>query len=196
MLKVGLTGNIGSGKTTISKVFKMLDVAVYHADDEAKKFIDENSTRKRLLATFGKSILGADGKIDRKLLSDIVFSDNKALNRINAIIHPKVADHFKDWTSKHQNDPYILQEAAIIFESGFDQLFDYVILITAPLELRIKRVSKRDAVTRNDIILRDQKQWNDDRKSKLADYIIYNDEMQLVIPQVISIHEELIKKAK
>ncbi|MFC2100433.1 dephospho-CoA kinase [Bacteroidota bacterium] len=189
MLKIGLTGSIGSGKTIVSVIFKSLGVKVYHADEVARNLLNESHIKDKIQEIFGNGIVGDRGYIDRKALAGIVFNNRNELEKLNSIIHPVVHEHFNNWLSDYQNEPYILHEAAILFESGFNKLFDKVIMVMAPLELRINRIMERDGINRDEILQRVRNQWDDQKKKKLSDWIINNDEKQLVIPQVISIHK-------
>lgn len=191
MIKVGLTGNIGAGKSTVAKVFETLGVPVYHADVEAKKFLNYPDVIKELIVQFGSELF-TKGEVDRKKLSSLVFSDSVLLGKLNAIIHPLVKSDLEDWIIRNEMHLYIIQEAAILFESGFYKKFDKVILVHSPLELAAQRVMKRDNVSFEEIERRRDNQWSQERKSKLSDYIIYNDEKQLIIPQVLRIHSRFM----
>jgi len=173
-----------------------LGISVYHADDEARNQLHRTIISKKIQNIFGVEILGENEEIDRKALSRIVFNDRNALEKLNAIIHPEVHAHFIQWLKGHQNEKYILHEAAILFESGFYKMFDKVILVVAPFELRIRRVMKRDKVSKEEVMKRIRNQWEDQKKIELADLLIHNNEDQLVIPQVISTHEKLIRIAQ
>ncbi|MFH1121489.1 MAG: dephospho-CoA kinase [Bacteroidota bacterium] len=192
MLKVGLTGSIGSGKSTIAGVFQVLGIPVYVADDEAKKILDQPEIIRLIVDEFGTGLTNAGGLIDRKALAAEVFSDSEKLSRLNAIIHPRVRSHFSDWICRTVNVPYILQEAAIMYESGFANFFDKIIVVAAPVEERIARVIKRDAMTRQQVLDRMDKQWTEEKKLEHADYVIFNSEHSQAIPQVLEIHEHLI----
>ncbi len=193
MLKIGLTGNIGSGKSICSRIFSLLGVPVYNADVEAKKLYFNSKIKDKVIQIFGKEILTAN-EIDKIKLSKIVFNDSAALEALNSIIHPEVKNDFDNWINKQNADiPYIIQEAAIIYESGFDKYFDKIIVVTAPLDIRIARITKRDQLNEIDIINRINKQMPDDIKSKKADYLINNSGVELVIPQIINIHISILQ---
>jgi dephospho-CoA kinase len=192
MIKVGLTGNIGSGKSIISQIFTALGVPVYHADEAAKKFLDDPEVISETVSNFGSQIL-TEGKIDRKKLAGVVFSDEAQLKILNQIIHPRVRADLKKWISKHSGHAYVVQEAAILFESGFNEEFDKTILVVAPVDLAIKRVMERDGVSKEEVVKRMQNQWPQEKKIPLADFIIYNDGNRLVVPQVLEINESLIR---
>ncbi len=193
-LKVCITGGIGSGKTVVCEFFKTLGIKVYNADEEAKKFLYDNIVKTKIRQYFGKEVFDKNDKIKTKVLADIVFNDNAGLEKLNSIIHPLVKQDFSIWSDKYCNEPYILLEAAILFEIGFHKDFYNVITVTAPEELRIKRIMKRDKITKEQVIERMQNQWKDNRKIEMADFVIYNDEKHLLIPQVLAIHRILISK--
>ena len=191
MLKIGLTGGIGSGKSTVLLIFKSLGVPIYQADDRAKWLINHNSEIINALSTeFGEEIYSND-KINTSYLSNIVFKDPAKLNRLNSIIHPKVAQDFLLWCSK-QNAKYIVKEAAILIESGAYQQLDKVILVTADLDDRIKRIMIRDQVTEQEVMQRVRNQMSDEEKIPYADYVINNNEEASLINQVKKIHSELL----
>lgn len=192
MIKVGITGGIGSGKTTVAKVFKQLGVPVYHADFWAKEIMNtEPIVKQRLKEIFGENIYDSDGNADRKKISEIVFSNKKKLEELNSVIHPAVWLHGENWLKQHTQKPYILKEAAILFESGGSKNIDKIIMVYAPKEIRIERVMKRDHVSREEVEARMKNQWDDERKIVLSDFIIVNDGKSLVIPQVLEIHKKL-----
>lgn len=190
MIKVGLTGNIGSGKSTVAKVFETLGVPVYHADDEAKKILDTSDVQIILVAKFGKKIID-QSTINRKELGRIVFNDPEALIFLNSLIHPLVKENLNTWMNSNRNSQYIIQEAAILFESGFYKEFDKTIIITAPVDLAINRVMVRDNVSKEEVLVRMKNQWPQEKKEALSDFVISNDESSLILPKVLDIHEIL-----
>jgi dephospho-CoA kinase len=196
MLKIGITGNIGSGKTTISKLFEVLGIPVFYADAAAKTMMTHD---RQLVAdirnTFGDAAYFADGSLDRKYLADIVFNDDAQLAKLNALTHPAVFRAFDNWVAGIKNVPYVIKEAALLFESTSYKLCDYSLLVTAPLELRIARVTQRDNITAAEVRGREAKQFTQEKKRELADYIIENDETQLLIPQVLKLHETFLQLA-
>jgi len=193
MLKIGLTGGIGSGKTIISNIFKTLAIPVYNADDRAKILMISNELLlNKLKIEFGENII-VNGELDRKKLASIVFTSKDKIKRINAIVHPFVKDDFEIWANLHLSYKYIIQEAAILIESGHYKNIDKIICVYAPEELRINRIINRDKITREEIIFRIKNQMDDEEKKKMADFVIYNDDKQLVLPQILSIHNQLIK---
>ncbi len=193
MLKIGITGGIGSGKTTVCKVFELFGVPVYYADDEAKKILDANTEVKEQIAQlFGVEIFDNTQLVDRKKLAALVFNDKKKLEQLNSIVHPAVGRHFENWLQEYASSKYILKEAAILFESDAYRAVDKVIAVVAPVELKIMRVMKRDKSTRQQIEQRMNNQLSDDEIIKRSQYLIHNDEQQLTIPQIINIHKQLI----
>lgn len=193
MLKVGLTGNIGSGKSLVSEMFLIYGVPVYKADLESKKFLGEPFVKEQILRLFGEEVLSASGDIDREVLARRVFSDGEALAALNGILHPLVLDDFTSWCEAYAEKPYIIQEAAIIFESGIADLFDKIIHVSCPKEIAIERVMQRDGMNRDHVLQRMSFQMEDEQKAAQADFVIQNDGNKMIIPQVISIHEKLLE---
>jgi len=191
MRKIGLTGSIGSGKSTVSRIFSSIGVKIYYADNEAKKFLAYKEIKDQLIDTFGKDILGANHEIDRKKLGKRVFSNQQELLFLNSLIHPLVRSDFESWLRQFMDEEYIIHEAAIIYETGFNENFDAIISVSAPEDMRITRVMERDTVNREDVIRRMENQWSDEHKVGMADYVIVNDEQNLLIPQVLHIHSQL-----
>lgn len=194
MLKVGLTGNIGSGKTTVSKVFEVLGVPVFYADDAAKSaMVTDPALMAGIKSTFGNLSYFDDGTLNRKHIAGIVFNDSEQLARLNALVHPATFRAFDEWIKSIDADvPYVLKEAALLFESDSYKMCDYSIAIQAPFETRVKRVMQRDGLSRQEIESRESKQFSEEKKSALADYIIVNDDVQLVIPQVLELHHKFL----
>jgi dephospho-CoA kinase len=193
MKKIGITGGIGSGKTTVARVFEQLGIPVYHADYWAKEIMNTDPlVKERLKELFGKDIYDSAGNADRKRISELVFADKNKLNELNSVIHPAVWLHGENWLKQHEDKPYILKEAAILFESGGNKGVDKVIMVSAPSETRIERVMKRDNVTRAEVEARMANQWPDEKKIALSDFVIVNDGNQLVIPQVLNVHNQIL----
>ena len=189
---VGLTGGIGSGKTTVAKMFNELGIPVYIADDEAKRLTNSSKViRRKLIALLGEEAYTQGGLLNRPYVANLVFNDKVLLEGINQIIHPKVAQHFKRWIKK-QKSPYCIKEAAILFESGSYRTCDLTILVTAPVETRIKRVMDRDASSREAIEARMANQWPDSQKAKMADMVIENLDISSTQKQVHRIHKSLL----
>lgn len=194
MIKVGLTGGLGSGKTTVAKIFEEYGIPVFYADDEAKKITSSSQKVKdQLIKEFGPQLY-SNGKLDRPALAEIIFNDKNAIDIVNDIIHPAVRQAFQEWTLI-QKSPYILEEAAILFETGEYRAFDKTILVTAPEELRIQRVMNRSGWTREEAKIRLQNQWEESHKIPLADFVILNDGTRPLGPQISEIHESLLRFA-
>lgn len=193
MLSIGLTGGIGSGKSTVAQIFKVLGVPVYNADEAAKKLMNENEELKqKLMNEFGKETY-LNGILNRNYLSKIVFNDSYELDKLNAIVHPVVIEDTAQWTMQ-QKAAYIVKEAALMFEAGTTQNLNYVIGVFAPKSLRILRTMKREGITKEQIEARMNHQIDESIKMKLCDFVINNDEAHLLIPQVFKLHEYFISK--
>ncbi len=192
MRRIGLTGNIGTGKSTVARIFEILGIPVYHADKQARLILESDKVKEQISLLFGEQVLTQDRQVDREALAGTVFNDKDKLTVLNNLIHPLVEDDFLKWCKKHEDQKYILHEAAILFESGFDRLFDANILITAPEELCIARVMARDGITKEMVSDRIQNQWSQEKKLEMADYLIINDEKLMVIPQVTDIHQKIL----
>jgi len=192
MIVVGLTGGIGSGKTTIAKEFMKLGVPVYFADKEAKELMQSsNQIKKQLIKEFGPAAY-TNNKLNKELLATIIFNNKSKLQRINTIIHPKVRTHFKEWIVK-QNSTYVIQENAIIFENKKEKEFDKIILVIAPLSVKIERVMKRDLVNENKVIERMKNQLEDTIKLEQSDFVIKNYNKYDIEKQVFKIHQKIKK---
>ncbi|WP_309641692.1 dephospho-CoA kinase [Flavobacterium sp.] len=187
---IGLTGGIGSGKTTIAQYFKSLDIPVYIADEEAKKLLDNPIIQDRIKVVFGETIIEKD-KVSREKLASIVFQNPQKLSALNAIIHPAVKEHFQNWLTQHQNNPIVIKEAAILFESGSYQDCDKIITVVAPLETRIERVIARDKTTKDDVLNRIKNQWADEMRIAKSDFIIDNNDLSSAKLQVDKILKKL-----
>jgi dephospho-CoA kinase len=194
MLKVGLTGGIGSGKTTVAGIFRRLGIPVFHADDESKKIADHHpDVRRGLINLLGKDLY-SEGKLNRTALAAAIFGNAELLEKVNSIIHPAVRQAFAEWVNR-QSAPYVMQEAAILFETkGYLQM-DKNILVYAPQEVRIRRVMNRNQVTREEVLQRMARQANQEELVHLADYVILNDGNTLLLPQVYDVHRQLLKLA-
>ena len=193
MLIVGLTGNLGSGKSLIAKIFSILKVPVYNADDVSKSFLTEKIVQEKIFRAFGQLVFSSTNEIDRRALGKIVFSDSRELMKLNAILHPLVREDFMTWCNSIKDKPYIIQEAAIIFESGLKDEYDKIIDVSCPEEIAIERAMHRDKADREEVLKRMHFQWKDEKKAALSDYVILNDGSELVIPQVLRIHEQLLQ---
>lgn len=197
MLKIGITGNIGSGKTTVCKLFELLNVPVFYADFHAKKVMTEdlvlvNAIRK----DFGNEAYFIDGKLNRKYLANIVFNNDAALKKLNALVHPAVFRAFDEWTKQYQHEKYVLKEAALLFESGSDRQCDQTIVVSASLDVRVKRVMLRDSLSEEEVICREKKQMPQAEKEAKANFVVLNEAQNMVIPQVLEIHKKLLLLAQ
>jgi dephospho-CoA kinase len=193
MLKVGLTGNIGSGKTTVARVFGSLGIPVFHADDEAKAMYAIPEVAEEVRKLFGDGVFHPDGQLDLKELAAIVFSQKTELVKLNRLIHPLVRKHFSEWARQEHHAPYLLYEAAILVETGFHKFTDRMIVVTAPEDVRIRRVMERDGLSREQVMARIRNQMEETMKSEMADYIINNDDESMLMPQILDIHRHLIQ---
>jgi len=192
MFKIGLTGGLGSGKSTVAHIFEVLGIPVYYADAASKRLMNDNEKVKAdVQNAFGKNVY-TDGKLNRKYLSEIVFNDKEKLELLNSIVHPATLHDAEDWLNK-QTTPYAIKEAALIFESGSQQFLDFVIGVKAPLPLRLQRAMKRDNISNEEAMARIEKQINEEKKMSLCDFVIVNDEQQMVIPQVMELHQKFLK---
>ena len=191
---VGLTGGMGSGKTTVAKMFRKLGVPVYNSDKEAKRLMKSSKKIRKAV----KELLGNDAykgtKLNRKYIADKIFQDRSILQKMNAIVHPVVRKDFRNW-SKEQKNAYVVQEAAIIFENGMQEFYDHIILVTAPKEMRIQRILERDGTSKSKILERMNNQWDDHKKIPMADFVIVNEQKEEAQKQVENIHRLLLADA-
>ena len=191
MLKIGITGGIGSGKTTICKLFSILGVPVFQADKEARKIMNiDFNVQKKITRLFGEDVYLQDRSLDRSMLASIVFKSPSLLEKLNEIIHPAVRDAFMRWC-KNQEADYVIHEAAILFESGFHHFMDKNIAVIADEQIRIHRVMKRDRITDIEVKERIKNQWDDGRRIELSDWIITNNDKVLVVPQILQIDKKI-----
>jgi dephospho-CoA kinase len=195
MIKVGLTGNIGAGKSTVARVFVSLGVPVYHADQEAKRFLLDQVIISQLKSWWGDDIL-TNNMVDRQKLASVVFAQPEKLKKLNSLIHPRVKDDLLKWMASQHNHVYVIQEAAILFESGFYKEFDKIITVVCPEELAIKRIMDRDGLEENEIRQRMSNQWSQREKMIRSDYVVTNDGHSFLIPQVLNIHKLLSQTEK
>ena len=187
MVKViGLTGGIGSGKTTIANFFKEKGVPVYIADDEAKKVMQSIEIIDQIKSVFGETLF-ENNILNRAKLAEIVFNNADKLAQLNAIVHPAVKKDFENWLQQHKNDQYVVYEAAILFESGRYKECDYIVTVTAPIEVRIERVMKRDNTTREQVLSRMKMQWNDEKRISLSNFVINNSNLKIANEEVVKI---------
>lgn len=193
MLTVGITGGIGSGKSTVCKVFRVLEIPVFQADNVARKLQDEDiEIKNELMVLFGTDIYFENGLLNRRKLAQIIFSNQKDLNSVNKLIHPAVRQKFENWKEQMSEFPYLLYEAAILFETGNSQNFDYNILVVTDEKERMERVMKRDKLSSEAILQRMHNQMKDSDKMKFADFIIENNDNQLILPEVLKL-DQLLK---
>lgn len=195
MIKVGITGGIGSGKTTVCRIFEILDIPVYYADTRAK-YLMTNSKEviSDIISLLGDAAYTSDGALDRKYIASVVFNDSKKLEQLNAIVHPAVGKDAMDWFEQ-QSSPYALKEAALLVENGSYKTLDHLISVSAPEEIRLQRVIKRDGSNREAVIARMKNQLPQYKKDEVADFIIYNDGEHSLIDQVLDIHTVLLNKS-
>jgi dephospho-CoA kinase len=191
MLKIGLTGGIGSGKSTVAKIFQVLGIPVFDADSVSKKIMETDADLMNAIRTqFGEATY-VDGHLQRKLLADIVFNDAHQLDLLNAIVHPATIKAAEQWFAAQQA-PYVIKEAALLFEAGSTNQLDFIIGVQAPIALRIQRCIQRDGVTREEVQARMSRQIEDRIKMKLCDFVILNDEQQLLTEQVLKLHQHFL----
>ena len=195
MIKIGITGGIGSGKSVVASLFRLLGIPVYIADEESKQLTNQSPViRQQLTAHFGEAIYTAEG-LNRSLLANLIFQDPKQLRIVNGIIHPEVKRRFEAWATR-QTTPLCAIESAILFESGFDQVVGTHLMVYAPKALRIERAIARDSASREAIQRRIENQMADEEKRLLADHVIYNDDQQPLIPQVTKLIDQLLPEGK
>ena len=195
MLKIGLTGGIGSGKSTVAAIFEILGIPVYYADIASKRLMNENENLKSSIIKYFGDDAYSYGILNRKFLADQVFIDNEKIALLNSLVHPVTIRDAADWIEK-QTTSYIIKEAALIFESGSDKYLDYVIGVESPRVLRIQRAMDRDSISQQQVEDRMSKQMDETEKMRLCDFVIMNGEQQMVIPQVLALHEKFLKKVK
>ena len=192
MLRIGLTGGIGSGKTTVAQIFGVLGIPVYSSDDAAKRLMNEDEDlKKKIIESFGKESY-QNGELNRKYVANEAFSDPEKIKLLNSMVHPATIKDASAWMEK-QNAPYVIKEAALIFESGSDEFLDYVIGVKSPLNLRIERTMKRNNVTAEEVASRMKLQMDEVEKMNRCDFIIVNDEKEMLIPQVLSLHQKFLE---
>jgi dephospho-CoA kinase len=195
MLKIGLTGGIGSGKTTVAKVFETLGIPVYYADDAAKRLLNTNQELKeKVIHHFGDGAY-MNGELNRKYLADIVFNNKEKLDLLNSLTHPITIQDAEEWMNL-QTAPYAIKEAALLFESGAAEKLDYIIGVYAPQHIRVKRVMDRDHLSTEEVVKRISRQIDEEMKMKLCNFVITNNGQQLVLPQVMELDKKFRAAAK
>jgi dephospho-CoA kinase len=195
MLKIGVTGGIGSGKSTVCEIFRHLGVPIFSSDHEANKLLDSSEVIEFYKNEFGSAVF-ANGSLDKQKIAAIIFNDSAALQKVNRFIHPIVNSQFAKWVNNQKNCFYIIKESALLLEQNSKGYLDYIILVIAPQELRIKRVMSRDGSEENIVMERIKNQVTDTEKMKHANYIISNDEHSLLLPQVLDLHKMFIAEGQ
>lgn len=195
ILKIGLTGNIGSGKTSVAQVFEVLGIPVFYADDESKKLFLNPDVKKELIQLFGNDIITKSKQVDKQKLASIVFNDKTKLEQLNNLLHPLVYERYLAWINKQQAT-YTILEAAILFESGFNKYVHQSICVYADKKSRIERIVTRDSYKKEQIKARMDNQLDDEQKNKLADFLVNNNDDEMIIPQILKIHNKLKAKKK
>jgi dephospho-CoA kinase len=190
-MKLGITGGIGSGKTSVCRVFNVLGIPVFSADPVARQIMESDKSIIRGINKIAGRDLYKNGTLNRAELSSLIFNNSDLLNKVNALVHPVVFEKFNNWVEK-QNTPYVIMEAAILFESGGSNLVDRVATVVAPVEERIERVTRRNLLSRGQVMERIRNQMDDESRIKMSDYVIYNSENDMIIPAILKIHEDLI----
>ncbi len=194
MIVIGITGGIGTGKSLVCKIFKSLGIPVNDADASAKNIIvNDVEVKKSIINLLGNKSYNDDGTYNRAYVASIVFNDKSKLEQLNAIVHPKVIEYGKTWANNNKQYPYLIREAALMFESGSYRYNDFNILIESPLALRMERICNRDKCSKEDALKRIHAQWSDDERRKFADLIIHNDEEMSLVQQVYQIHLNTLK---
>jgi dephospho-CoA kinase len=191
VFKLGVTGGIGSGKTSVCRVFEVLGIPVFSADKEAREIMENNKGIIRRLNSVAGKDLYLNGSLDRMELAKIIFNDRSLLEKVNMLVHPVVFDHFRKWTLK-KTAPYVIMEAAIFFESGASRFVDRVVTVVAPVEQRIERVIQRNGLSREQVMERIKNQMVDETRIKLSDYVIHNSENDMIITAVMKIHDDIL----
>ncbi|NSW95284.1 MAG: dephospho-CoA kinase [Bacteroidales bacterium] len=194
-LKIGVTGGFGSGKTSVCRVFSILGVPVFYADPEARAIMESDKSVIEKIKSAVKKDVYASGSLDRQMLADLIFKDESLLKKINSIVHPALYRHFLQWSEK-QDAPYVIIEAAILIESGGRDYVDKIISVIAPLEERIARITLKNKLTREQVMERIRNQTDDDTRIKYSDYVIYNSDDDMIIPEILRIHEDILKSIK
>jgi dephospho-CoA kinase len=194
-LRLGVTGGIGSGKTTVCRVFSVLGIPVFSTDDEARNIVERDENIINKINTLAGKDLYISGSLDRTELARMIFNDRELLEKVNSLVHPPVFEFYKEWVKK-QDAPYSIMEAAILFESGASLLVDKILTVITPVEERIERLVRGKKFTRDQVIERINNQSDDEFRIKKSDYIIYNSEYDMIIPAILKIHNELLNLSK
>ena len=190
-MRLGVTGGIGSGKTSVCRVFNVLGIPVFSADAEARKIMDSDVTIKNQINSIADRDLYISGSLDRIELASLIFNNSVLLERVNSIVHPVVFEYFKEWELV-QNSPYVIMEAAILFESGASKLVDKIATVVAPIRERMNRILNRNNLSREQVMERMRNQMDDDSRIKLSDFVIHNSERDMIIPSILKIHRDIL----
>lgn len=190
-MKLGITGGIGSGKTSVCRVFSVLGIPVYSADPEAQRLMNTNPEIINGINRIAGKDLYKSGSLDRMALAALIFSDEESLKKVNSLVHPLVFEGFRKWAAE-QNAPYVIMEAAILFESGASELVDRIATVVAPVEERIQRVTRGNSLTREQVVERIKNQLDDETRMMKSDYVIHNSENDMIIPVILQIHEDIL----
>ena len=189
--KLGITGGIGSGKTSVCRVFNVLRVPVFSADREAQLIMETDNTIIKSINSIAGKDLYINGNLDRMALAKIIFNDNTLLEKVNLLVHPAVFDRFSHWVLE-QTTPYVIMEAAILFESGASKFVDRVATVVAPVVQRVERVIHRNKLSREQVMERMRNQMDDETRIRLSDYVISNSENDMIIPAILKIHDDIL----
>lgn len=192
---IGLTGGIGSGKTTVAQLFETMGCVIYYSDERAKELYFNQNVKQAVIQLLGNEAYLSETEIDKNFISKKIFSNAQLLNQLNAIIHPAVKEDFIQFKNKYSPETLIIKETALLFETGDYKNLDYSVLVTAPLSIKIERVMKRNTLSKEEVEKRIAAQWTDEKKIPLADFIIVNDNTQALIPQVLQIIQKLKQHA-
>lgn len=189
MKKVAITGNMGSGKTLVSRIFESTGIPVYYADSEAKKLYSDTGILLRIKSLFGSKVF-ENNSISFHKLAQVVFSDETALRKLESVIHPKVADSFLKWAEQQSDAPYVIMENAVLFEGGFDAHFHRIIFVSCPEEIRIRRIIERDHTTAESVVQRMKHQWKEAQKISRCHDVIINDDDHSLLRQSLHLIEK------
>lgn len=197
MLKIGVTGGIGSGKSTVCNIFRNLGVPIFTSDVAGREILNQSAeVKEEVCKNFGKDMYDSEGQLDSARLAKLVFSDPIALDKLNSIVHPRVQNKFEEWQKYHESKSYVIKEAAILFETGLYHDLDKVITVFAPKEVRLERVMRRDGVIKEEVMKRMRFQYTDEERNRLADYIIINEEESDLLTQVMELNEIFLNELK
>jgi dephospho-CoA kinase len=194
-MKLGITGGIGSGKTSVCRVFNVLGIPVFSADLEARKIMEYDKGIMQKINSIAGKDLYPNGNLNRKELAALIFNNQSLLEKVNSLVHPLIFDQFRMW-AKAQTSPYVIMEAAILFESGASELVDRIATVIAPMEERVDRVIHRNSLSREQVMERMRNQMDDDTRIRQSDYVIHNSEQDMIIPAILKIHDDILTHIK